>query len=119
MFETGLSTAVDELIHLFNSGVSIPCGVSFRSRVATFCAWKDKVPHIGPGPDLSVLDVLSVREKDVFLLASKGLSNAEMAQSLFVSETTVKTHLRSVLDKLKLGSRLQLVAFAYENKLLG
>ena len=71
------------------------------------------------GPDLSVLDVLSVRERDVFLLAAKGLSNGEMAESLFVSEATVKTHLRSVLDKLELRSRLQLVAFAYERRLLG
>lgn len=71
------------------------------------------------GPDLSVLDVLSVREREVFLLAAKGLSNGEMAGSLFVSEATVKTHLRSVLDKLELGSRLQLVAFAHERRLLG
>lgn len=71
------------------------------------------------GPDLSVLDVLSVRERDVFLLAAKGLSNGEMAESLFVSEATVKTHLRSVLDKLELRTRLQLVAFAYERRLLG
>lgn len=71
------------------------------------------------GPDLSVLNVLSVRERDVFLLAAKGLSNGEMAGSLFVSEATVKTHLRSVLDKLELRTRLQLVAFAHERRLLG
>ncbi|ALE07960.1 LuxR family transcriptional regulator [Arthrobacter sp. ERGS1:01] len=71
------------------------------------------------GPDLSVLDVLSVRERDIFVLAAKGLSNSEMAQSLFVSEATIKTHLRSVLDKLELRTRLQLVAFAYERRLLG
>jgi len=71
------------------------------------------------GPDLSVLDVLSVRERDIFVLAAKGLSNGEMAQSLFVSEATIKTHLRSVLDKLQLRTRLQLVAFAYERRLLG
>ncbi|WP_237563351.1 response regulator [Arthrobacter sp. H-02-3] len=71
------------------------------------------------GPDLSVLNVLSARERDVFLLAAKGLSNGEMAESLFVSEATIKTHLRSVLDKLELRTRLQLVAFAHERRLLG
>ncbi|WP_254788532.1 response regulator transcription factor [Arthrobacter sp. ok909] len=71
------------------------------------------------GPDLSVLNVLSARERDVFLLAAKGLSNGEMAASLFVSEATIKTHLRSVLDKLELRTRLQLVAFAHDRRLLG
>jgi len=70
-------------------------------------------------PDLSVLEVLSARERDVFLLAAKGLSNGEMAQNLFVSEATVKTHLRSVLDKLQLRTRIQLVSFAHERRLLG
>ena len=72
-----------------------------------------------PDPDLSVLEVLSARERDVFLLAAKGLSNGEMAQSLFVSEATIKTHLRSVLDKLQLRTRIQLVSFAHERHLLG
>jgi len=70
-------------------------------------------------PDLSVLEPLSARERDVFLLAAKGLSNGAMAESLFVSEATVKTHLRSVLTKLGVGTRLQLVSFAYEHRLLG
>ncbi len=65
------------------------------------------------------MDPLSVRERDVFLLAAKGLSNSAMAESLFVSEATVKTHLRSVLTKLGVGTRLQLVSFAYEYRLLG
>ena len=71
------------------------------------------------GPDLAVMDELSPRERDVFLLAAKGLGNAEMAQSLFVSEATVKSHLRSVLSKLGLRTRLQLVAFAYEHGFSG
>ncbi|WP_269939568.1 response regulator [Arthrobacter sp. HY1533] len=70
------------------------------------------------GPDLAAMDGLSARERDVFLLAAKGLGNAEIAGSLFVSEATVKTHLRSVLDKLELKTRIQLVAFAYERRLL-
>ena len=71
------------------------------------------------GPDLSVLEPLSARERDVFLLAAKGLGNADIAQSLFVSEATVKTHVRAVIAKLGLRTRLQLVAFAYEHRLLG
>ncbi|WP_026556114.1 response regulator [Arthrobacter sp. 35W] len=71
------------------------------------------------GPDLSVIEVLSVREREVFLLAAKGLGNADIARTLFVSEATVKTHLRSVITKLELRTRIQLVAFAYEHRLLG
>ena len=71
------------------------------------------------GPDLSVLDVLSVRERDVFLLVAKGLSNKDIAEALFISDATVKTHLRNVLDKLALRTRLQLIAYAHERRLLG
>lgn len=71
------------------------------------------------GPDLSVLDVLSVHERDVFLLAAKGLSNRDLAEALFVFDATVKTHLRSVLAKLALRARLQLIAYAHERRLLG
>ncbi|MEV8254416.1 response regulator transcription factor [Rhodoglobus sp. NPDC076762] len=64
------------------------------------------------------IDVLSVREKEVFLLAARGLSNAEIAQTAYIGETTVKSHIRSILAKLSLTSRLQIVAHAYENGLL-
>ena len=70
-------------------------------------------------PDLSAIAVLSARERDVFLLAAKGLGNQEIAQNLFVSEATVKSHLRNVLDKLELRTRIQLVSFAHEHRLLG
>lgn len=64
------------------------------------------------------IDALSVREKEVFLLAARGLSNGEIGRTAFISEATVKSHVRSILAKLGLASRVQLVAFAYENGLV-
>ncbi|MFF1875777.1 response regulator [Kitasatospora herbaricolor] len=69
-------------------------------------------------PAEDVLEPLSTREKEVFLLAARGLSNAEAGQVAFISEATVKSHMRSILAKLGLASRVQLVAFAYENGLM-
>ncbi len=66
-----------------------------------------------------VIAGLTPREKEIFLLVAKGLSNGEIATSAFVSETTVKTHVGSVLSKLGLRSRAQLIAFAWENGLVG
>jgi DNA-binding NarL/FixJ family response regulator len=63
-----------------------------------------------PGPvNDTVLDDLSGRERDVFLLAAKGLGNADIAGELFLSEATVKSHIGSILGKLKLKNRIQLV----------
>ena len=71
----------------------------------------------GPAND-AVISVLSAREKEVFLLAARGLSNSEIATSSFISESTVKSHISSILAKLDLSSRLQLVALAYEHRLV-
>lgn len=65
-----------------------------------------------------VLSPLSTRERELYLLVAKGLSNSEIAASTFIGENTVKTHVRNILSKLCLGSRVQIVAHAYENKLM-
>jgi DNA-binding NarL/FixJ family response regulator len=60
------------------------------------------------------LDDLSERERDVFRLIAQGLSNVEIGQQLFISETTVKTHVTHILQKLHLRDRVQAVVLAYQ-----
>jgi DNA-binding NarL/FixJ family response regulator len=76
-----------------------------------------KFTHLRQAAPPPGLDELTERELDVFRLVAQGLSNAEIGKQLFISETTVKTHITHILQKLDLRDRVQAVVLAYQSGL--
>lgn len=74
----------------------------------------DRAPRTPAG----VGEQLTARELEVFQAVARGHSNAEIAEELYISETTVKTHVAHILTKLDLRDRIQAVVLAYESGLL-
>ena len=61
---------------------------------------------------------LTEREMQVLRLVAQGLNNKDIAEQLFISENTVKNHIRNILEKLQLHSRMEAVVYAVREKLL-
>jgi DNA-binding NarL/FixJ family response regulator len=96
-------------IRTVHSGSSVIAASATRDLFAHFTAETRPVP--------ASFAALTDREQEIFALAARGLSNAEIAGREFLSEATVKTHISRILTKLALRDRVQLVVFAFEHGL--
>ncbi|GAA0361935.1 response regulator transcription factor [Microbispora corallina] len=108
----------DELAHAVRTVAS---GDALLAPAATRRLLEDLVrrPAHGVAPRLAArLDALTERERETLKLVARGLSNAEIAASLTVTEHTVKTHVSRMLTKLDLRDRVQAVVLAYESGLV-
>ncbi|MGP9018253.1 response regulator [Streptomyces sp. BR1] len=107
----------DDLVHAVRvvaAGESLVAPSVARRLIAEYTSR----PAAAPAPASDRLDVLTTRERETLVLLGRGLSNAEIAAELTVSEHTVKTHVGNVLAKLGLRDRIQAVICAYETGLI-
>lgn len=90
------------------------------SSVIAASATRELFAHFSeaPRPVPPAYGDLTEREREIFALAARGLSNAEIASREYLSEATVKTHISRILTKLHLRDRVQLVVFAFEHGLV-
>lgn len=92
-----------------------------RRLVETFVAARPRVSRegaLGADERAAALASLTDREREILVLAARGLSNDEIASDLFISPATVKTHLARIMAKTDAHDRAQLVIFAYESALV-
>lgn len=99
-----------EAIRVVHSGEALLSPSITRRLIEDFAARSERIE-----PPAAVLAELTPREREVLVLVAHGLSNAEIATRLVVTEATVKSHVGAVLLKLGLRDRVQAVVFAYEH----
>jgi DNA-binding NarL/FixJ family response regulator len=107
----------------------VAAGESLLAPAVTTTLLARVLPTLGQGPGggpaprtgdgQGILAELTDRELEVLKLVAKGLSNAEIARELYISEATVKTHVSHLLSKLDLRDRVQAVVVAFEAGLVG
>ena len=112
------SAPPEELLYAIRSvhnGDSVVAPSTTRRLISRF------LPHLpGPqqAPDREHLAELTAREREVLAEVGAGLSNAEIAARLYISEATVKTHVGHIMAKLGLRDRIQAVVYTYETGLI-
>ena len=108
----------EELVHAITSIAQGGVMVSPMMATKLLAEFKGLSASVQKGPVGQSEANLSPREGEVLQLVARGATNKEIADSLFISENTVKTHLQSILDKLHLANRSQAAAYAVKKGLL-
>jgi DNA-binding NarL/FixJ family response regulator len=98
-------------VHAGQSLISPSMASKLLNEFAAMVKRRDERTQV-PGPRLTT------RELEVLKLVAKGLNNRDIGQELFISENTVKNHVRNILEKLHLHSRMEAVVYAVREKLL-
>lgn len=102
--------ALLEAIRIVAGGDALLSPSVTRRLIAEFAR---RPAHVTPA--LGHVDQLTEREREVLVLVARGLSNSEIAQELYISPATAKTHVSRIMMKLEARDRAQLVALAYES----
>lgn len=113
----GKGAEPDEIVRAVravHAGDALLSPAATRSLITRFAATSPSTP----GTDVAVLAELTDREREVLLLVARGRSNQDIADDLFISPHTAKTHVNRVMSKLHAHDRAQLVITAYETGLL-
>ena len=113
--DTGARNLIDA-IRIVHSGEAVVAPSTTRRLFDRFATLADprRPPERGEAPDVP----LTAREVEVLREVALGLSNAEIADKMFLSEATVRTHVSHILGKLGLRDRVQAVVYAYEMRLV-
>jgi DNA-binding NarL/FixJ family response regulator len=113
LLKTAPPAKLTDAVHTVAAGEALLAPAITRRLIEEFVS-RPAPGHTAPG----ALDELTDRERDILKLIARGLSNAEIAHELFVSDATVKTHVNHLLQKLDVRDRVQAVVLAYETGLV-
>ena len=110
--DAGLDEVVEAIrsVHAGQSSISPTMASKLMTEFAAISKRSEAKPQAGPK--------ITDREMEVLQLVAKGHSNREIAKTLFISENTVKNHIRNILEKLQLHSRMQAVYYAVREGLI-
>ncbi|UVJ39581.1 response regulator transcription factor [Arthrobacter sp. CJ23] len=107
-----------QAVRLVASGDAVVAPRVTQRLLETYVRGARPPGQAAPHPRDPLLEELTPRETEMLEAIAEGLSNAEIAHKFFLSEATVKTHVRRILTKLHLRDRVQVVVYAYETGLV-